>query len=93
MTTITNKQEEVYADLLGPYDPPSQSESIYIAILMCEHIRKTWTLYLRRKDNFVDVFQVWLLRIEAESGCSMKLLRADGGGEFISKKLRSFCEK
>ncbi len=48
---------------------------------------------MRGKDDFVDAFQVWLPRVEAESGCSMKLLRADGGGEFISKKLRSFCEK
>ena len=60
---------------------------------MCEHTRKTWTLYLRGKDNFIDAFQVWLSRAEAESGYSMKILRADGGGEFISHKLRTFFEK
>lgn len=60
---------------------------------MCEHTRKIWTLYLRTKDVFVDVFQVWLPRVEAESGCKMKALRADGGGEFISIKLEEYCEK
>ena len=93
MTPTTNKLEEVHADLWGPHDPPSQSGSSYAAILMCEHTRKTWTLYLRGKDDFVDAFQAWLPRVEAESGCAMKMLRADGGGEFISTKLRLFCEK
>ena len=93
MTPTTNKLEEVHADLWGPHDPPSQSGSSYAAILMCEHTRKTWTLYLRGKDDFVDAFQAWLPRVEAKSGCAMKMLRADGGGEFISTKLRLFCEK
>ena len=60
---------------------------------MCEHTRKTWTLYLQRKDEFVDAFQAWLPTVEAESSCSMKALRADGGGEFISVKLHTFCKK
>ncbi len=93
MTATSNKLEEVHADLWGPHDPPSQSGSTYAAILMCEHTRKTWNLYLRGKDDFVDAFQTWLPRVEAESSCSMKVLRADGGGEFISIKLKSFCEK
>lgn len=56
MTPTTNKLEEVHADLWGPHDPPSQSGSVYAAIIMCEHTCKTWTLYLRGKDDFVDAF-------------------------------------
>lgn len=44
-------------------------------------------------SDFVDAFQAWLPRVEAESGYSMQALRADGGGELISTKLRLFCEK
>ena len=93
MTPTTSKLEEVHADLWGSHHPPSQSGSTYAAILMCEHTRKTWTLYLRGKDDFVDAFQAWLPRVEAESGCSMKMLRADGDGVFILTKLRLFREK
>lgn len=71
----------------------SRSGNTYAAIIMCEHTRKTWTLYFRGKDEFVDAFQAWLPRVEAESNHSMKALRADGGGEFITAKLRSFCKK
>lgn len=67
MTPTTSKLEEVHADLWGPHDSPSQSGSAYAAILMCEHTRKTWTLYLRGKDDFIDAFQTWLPRVEAES--------------------------
>lgn len=93
MTATSNKLEEVHADLWGPHDPRLQSGNTYAAILMCEHTRKTWNLYLRGKDDFVDTFQAWLARVEAESSCSMKILQADGWGEFISIKLKSFCEK
>lgn len=45
MPTI-EKLEEVYANLWSPYDIPSQFGSTYSAIFMCEHMRKTWNLYL-----------------------------------------------
>ncbi len=57
MKPTTNKREEVHMDLWGPHDLPPQSGSVYAAILMYEHTRKTWTLYLQGKDDFVDVFQ------------------------------------
>ena len=93
MIPTTSKLEEVHADLWGPHDPSSQSGSIYAIILMCKHTQKTWTLYLQEKDDFIDAFQAWLPWAEAESGCSMKIFGADGEEEFISHKLRTFCDK
>ena len=93
MTPTTDKLEEVHTNLWGLYNPPSQSNSTYATILICKHTQKTWTLYLRRKDDFIDAFQAWLPQVKAESGCSMKILRVDGGGEFILYKFRTFYEK
>lgn len=45
------------------------------------------------KDKFVDAFQNWLPKIEIESGQSIKTFYADRGGEFISIKLKGFCDK
>ena len=87
MTITTYKLEEVYTNLWGLYKPPSQSGSIYSIILICKYSRKMETLYLQGKDDFVDVFQAWLPRYEAKSGCFIKTLRVDSGGEFISIKL------
>ena len=54
---------------------------------------KNWPLYFWEKDEFIDIFLVWLLKIKAESYCSIKVLQADDREEFISVKLRTFCEK
>lgn len=94
LITITEKKlKKVYVDLWGPHNLPSLLGSTYIVILVCKKTRKTWVLYLRSKDKFVNVFQNWLPRVENESGCRMKTLRVDGRGEFISITLKIFCEK
>lgn len=41
MTVISNKLEEVHANLWGLYNPPLQSRSTYVAIIICEYMRKT----------------------------------------------------
>lgn len=93
MIPISNKQEEIYANLWGLHDSLSQSGNIYATILMYKHICKLWILYLRGKDDFIDVFQVWLSRIKAKSRCLIKILWADGVWEFILVKLQLFCKK
>lgn len=93
MTSTTSKLKEVHTNLWGPHILPSQFGSVYAEILICEQTQKTWTLYLQGKDNFVDVFQVWLPQVKSESRCSMKILKIDNSREFISKKLCLFCEK
>lgn len=37
----SNKLEEIDADLWRSHEPPLQSRSTYIAILMCKHMQKT----------------------------------------------------
>lgn len=93
MTPVEEKLEEVHVDLWGPHNPASLSSSMYVAILKCEKTRKLWVLYLRLKDKFVDAFQNWLSKIEIESGQLIKTFYADRGGEFISIKLKGFCNK
>lgn len=87
MTEAKEKLDEVHVDLCGPHSPP------YAAILVDANTRKSWVAYLRSKDEFVDAFQVWLPVVENQCSKSMKVLRADGGGEFISAKLKDFCDK
>ncbi len=93
MIPAEEKLEEVHVDLWWSHDLPSLSGSVYAAILICEKTRKSWVLYLRSKDKFVDTFQNWLPKIEIESGQLMKTLRIDRGREFISIKLKGFCDK
>ena len=93
MTEVNEKLEEVHVNLWGSHYPPSLSGKTYAAILLDAKTRKSWVVYLRSKDEFVDTFQTWLPVVENHCNNSMKALRADGGGEFISTKLKDFCEK
>lgn len=54
---ITNKLEEVYANLWGLYNHLFQSKSIYTTIFMYKHTSKMYNFYLQEKNNFVDTFQ------------------------------------
>ena len=92
MTPTTRKLKEIHADLWRPYDPLSLSEKIYIGLLLDEFIRKSWILPLRSKNEFFDVFKLWLLRAEA-CGEKLRSLQTDVGGEFISATLKSFCKE
>lgn len=74
MTLTIDKLGKVHVDLWGLHNLPSKSGSIYATILICKYIQKTWMLYLRGNDDFVDAFQSWLPRVEVESGYSMKTL-------------------
>ncbi len=93
MTSTKEKLEEVHADLWEPHHPASRSGNTYAAILMCEHNRKSWILYLYTKDEFVGAFKIWLPRVETEWNCKMGALRADRGGEYVSIKLRDFYKE
>lgn len=92
MTPTTRKLKEIYADLWGPHDPPLLSRKTFVGLLLDEFTSKSWILPLRSKDEFFDIFKLWLPRAEA---CEEKLryLQIDGGGEFISAALKSFCKE
>ena len=93
LTPAKDKLELEHVEFWGPHNPALVSGSIYVSILMCEKTRKTWVLYFCLKDKFVDAFQIWLSRVENKLKCTLKTLCADGGGEFISIKLRVFGKK
>ena len=90
MTLTTRRLQEVHADLWGPYKPAFISGKSYVTLLLNEFTRKSWVLMLRSKDEFFDAFKLWLPRAEA-GGSRLDCLQTDGGGEFISVALQSFC--
>lgn len=92
MTLAEDKPEEVHVDLWGPHNPLLLFGSIHASILVGEKSQKTWVLYPQSKDKFVDVFQIWISRVENKSKYLLKTLCANRGGEFISIKLRVFCK-
>lgn len=92
MTPTICKLKEIHGDLWGLHDPPLMSRRSYIGLLLDEFTRKSWVLLFRSKDEFFNVFKLWLPYAEV---CGEKLgcLQTDGRGEFISVALKSFCKE
>lgn len=93
MTFMNKELKEVHINFWGSYDLASLSRTVYAAILICKNIKKICILYFHFKDKFVDIFQVWLSKIENKSNCIIKVFCAKSKRKFIFIKLRNFCEK
>lgn len=50
-----------------------------------EHGRKLWVYMIRHKDEVFKIFKRFKILVENQSDENIKILRADEGGEYISK--------
>lgn len=92
ITLTTKWLQEIHINLWGPHKPVSISDKSYIMLLLDEFICKSWIILLRSKDEFFNVFKLWLPRAEI---CKNKLdcLQTNDKGECISAFLQRFCKK
>ena len=51
-----------------------------------------WSILLKEKREAFDKFKRFKSIVEREMGNSMKTLRTDRGGEFVSNEFSAFCE-
>lgn len=94
MSKVNEKFDKVFIDLWRPHYLLSLSRTTYTAILLDAKTQKLWVLYLQSKDEFIDAFtSTWLPVVENRYSKSMKTFCIDREGEFISIKLKDFCDK
>lgn len=56
MIFINKKLEEIYIDLWEFHNSQFFLNSLYIVIFFYKQLQKTWILYFRLKDKFVNKF-------------------------------------
>lgn len=83
MMPTTKRLQKVHPDLWGFHNPVSISKKNYNTLLLNKFTQEFWILFLRSKNKFFDIFELWLLKIEA-SGTKLDCLQADDRGEFIN---------
>ncbi|WP_353623126.1 DDE-type integrase/transposase/recombinase [Escherichia coli] len=52
--------------------------------------RKSWVYPMHQKDDVFKTLKFWLAYVENQTGRSLKSLRSDNGGEYVSKEFDDF---
>ena len=81
------KLELLHCDLVGPIPEPSFSGSRYMMTIVDDFTRKVWVFFLKLKSEVYDKFLEFKLRIEKQTGLSIKRFRSDNGSEFCNQKI------
>jgi transposase InsO family protein len=84
--------ERIHSDLMGPMQVPSLGGSRYTLVFTDDYSRKSWTYFLKAKDETFLKFKQFKQLIETETRNKICILRTDRGGEFLSNEFRNFCE-
>ena len=85
--------ELIHADLCGPMQTKSLGGSRYFLLFTDDYSRMSWVYFLENKSEACRQFQKFKAMVENQSGCHIKTLRTDRGGEFVSKEFNLFCEE
>jgi transposase InsO family protein len=56
--------------------------ALYYVTFIDDHSRKVWIFALKIKDQVLDVFKAFHMKLERETGRQLKCVRADNGGEY-----------
>jgi transposase InsO family protein len=65
----------------------------YFLLFVDDYSRMIWIYFLDKKSEAFPVFLQFKALIEKQSGCQMKTLRTDHGGEFIYKPFLNYCKE
>jgi len=85
--------ELVHTDVCGPMSIESLGGSRYFLLFTDDYSRMSWVYFLKFKSEVFENFRKFKALVEKQSGCSLKALHSDRGGEFTSKEFDDFCEK
>lgn len=83
----------IYSDVCGPFEDPSLGGNKYFVTFVDEFSRMLWLYLIKTKGEVFAIFQKFKVMAEKQSGKFLKILRTDGGGEYVSNDFENFCIK
>ncbi|KAH9316607.1 hypothetical protein KI387_025234 [Taxus chinensis] len=86
----TRPLDLVHSDVSGPFPSPSFTRALYILTFIDEFSRYTWVYFLKLKSEVFEHFQNFKALAEKQVERSIKVLRTDNGGEYVSNRFEDF---
>ena len=87
------KLELVHSDLMGTLKFKTIAGERYVLTLVDDSTRRGWIYLLKQKGDTLKSFKDWKALVENQTQSSVKILRTDNGGEYISKEFETFLKK
>jgi hypothetical protein len=84
--------EKIHLDLVGP-KPTSLRGHRYWLTIVDDFSRHGWTILLHTKDQAKHKIIEWIAAVELASGCKVKHLHSDRGGEFVNNTLNQHLKE
>jgi transposase InsO family protein len=82
----------IHSDVWGPSPTISYGGSSYFVTFIDDFSRKVWMYMLKRKADVFSVFKQFRDLVENNTSRSIKCLRTNNGGEFMSMKFENYCK-
>ena len=84
--------ELIHSDVCGPMPVQARSGSFYFITFTDDFSRFGWVYLMRFKSKAFEKFIEFKNEVEKQSGKSIKTLRSDRGGEYLSTEFTQFLK-
>ena len=85
-----DKLELIHMDVCGPMPVTSLGGARYYATLLDDATKLSVVIPIKKKSNVTGVVKEQLQKLERQSGCKVKRVRTDGGGEYCNSELSAY---
>ena len=83
--------ELIHSDLCGPMPVASFGGNLYFITFIDDFSRKVWVYFLKEKSEAFQAFKDFKAEVEKFVRPSIKSLRTDRGGEYLSNEFQKYC--
>lgn len=81
----------MYSNVCEPFKQQSLRRNIYFVSFVDECSRMIWLYFIKPKCDVFSIFKKFKLMVERQNGMVLKILRTNGGGEYMSREFKNYC--
>ena len=89
----TERLEVVFSDLMGPFETNSLGNRRYCITFIDDYSRYAQVAFLSRKSQAFQAFKEYHTLAERQTGCKLKRLQTDLGGEYLGNEFQDYLTK
>lgn len=84
--------ELIHSDVMGPMATISREGYRYVVTFIDDFTRFAWMYPLKEKGDVFERFKAFKLLVEKQYDATIKILRSDNGGEYLSDEFKRFLQ-